>query len=180
MDTASKIMPPDREAWSSAMIAEYEVLPTDHERRQFALGYLATSLAAFSTTPKGISILGRTAIGAAFVSLALWCLHEGLGLIAIQDVFASTFVGLSGLYLIIGTSAFSSAKLTQRLSFASALGACIAVAGLHFKAIPIPIEASLFAKALASEVIVVLTVTGIVALILNLLDPQSADNTLIA
>jgi hypothetical protein len=179
-DVGTRLMPRHRQAWSIAMTSEFSALPTQNERRLFALGYLKTCFVAFATTTRGVSILGRFGMGTGFVLLALWCSYMALGLRAPDQTITPIFLGISGLYMVIGLSHAHSTILTKRLSILGVFFATVSLLGLALNLLPIPASAHNLAKALSIEVLVIMLISGIIAKCLSALEVTAMDSNFIA
>jgi hypothetical protein len=178
--TANRLMPAHRKTWSVAMTAEFSALSKQKERLNFAIGYLKTSVVAFATTATGAAILGRILIGTGFLVLALWCAFMAFSLnISTQDM-TPTFLGLSGVYFVIGLSPAKSASMTKRLSMIGALLTVMCLLGVSLNLFPIPTTAHSLAKALCIEAFVMMMVSSIIASGLCFLEANAPDGDFIA
>jgi hypothetical protein len=180
VQAANRLMPAHRKAWSVAMTSEFSALSGQKERLSFAMGYLKTSFVAFATTSTGAAILGRIFMGTGFLVLALWGAFMAFRPnIAAQDM-TPAFLGLSGLYFVIGLSPAKSAIMTKRLSMIGALLTMTFLLGLSLSLFPIPTSAYSLAKALCIEALVTMIASSIMASGLCFLEANAPDGDFIA
>jgi hypothetical protein len=177
---ANRLMPAHRNAWSVAMTAEFSALSEQKERLNFAMGYFKTSCLAFATTSTGAVILGRIFMGTGFLVLALWCTFMAFRLNISTPDMMPAFLGLSGLYFVIGLSPAKSAIMTKRLSIIGVLLTVMCLLGLSLNLFPIATSAYSLAKALCIEALVIMMASSIMAFGLCFLEANATDGDFIA